>query len=52
MKDIEIRKVANGYFVRPAYDGNHGRITDGGDVFVFETFEALVAFLKKTWEGE
>jgi hypothetical protein len=50
---LEIRKVANGYFVRPVY----GRMMDRGyieekNIYVFETFERMMAWLKENFERE
>lgn len=50
MNTIEIRKVNNGYMVLPAWNGNTAhQITDGKEVNVFETFEALTEFLRKNF---
>lgn len=47
MKNLEIRKVTNGYIVHPAYDRGCGYPTDGSEMNVFETFDALVVFLRE-----
>ncbi len=48
--NLEILKVANGYVVRPPRDYTSGLTTAHGGMHVFETFDAMVAFIKKTME--
>lgn len=48
MNELEIRVVRNGYMVRPAYELNRQSILSSDDIRVFETFEALTAFLQST----
>lgn len=49
-----IIKVANGYEVRPRtgnlYDCNNDRNITSGEIFVFETFASLTAWMKKNAE--
>lgn len=47
MRNVEIRKVSNGFVVLPPYNGS-GSFTDGSEISVFETFDALTEFLRKT----
>lgn len=50
MNNVEIRKVNNGYMVLPAFNANNAHMmSDGKEINVFETFEALTAFLKKNF---
>jgi hypothetical protein len=47
---VQIIKVANGYLVRPIYDRGDG-IDRTNEMRVFETFEALVVWLRDNFEG-
>lgn len=47
MNEIEIRVVRNGYMVRPCVV-NRSEMYSMDEVRVFETFEALTAFLQGT----
>lgn len=51
-QEVEIRKVANGYVVRPPYNPamGHSAQLDFQDVYAFETFESMVKFLKQEFE--
>ncbi len=50
--NLEIQKVANGYFVRPPHDYSRGPTVKAYDnMHVFETFDAMVAFLRDNFEG-
>ena len=48
--NVSIRKVANGYVVEPEDAPGVARDKEK-DVFVFQTFDALVAYLAKRFEG-
>lgn len=49
----EIRKVANGYMVFPAYSINRdrGMMSDGSDYYVFETWEKAAEWLRVKFSG-
>ena len=49
-RNVEIRVVANGYIVLPPRDAWEGKAFDGNEHRVFETFEALVAWLAEKLE--
>lgn len=49
MKNLEISKVDNVYYVVPSYR-NNGKVLDFDEVSMFETFEGLVKFLRAMFE--
>lgn len=49
----EIQKVANGFIIQPSWSPNSSRnMATENDIFVFETFESMVKFLKDHLEAE
>lgn len=49
MKSIEIKQVANGYYVMPAFD-NSRMPTRGEDVHVFSTLTAAFRWIREQME--
>lgn len=47
MSNIEILVVNNGFMVRPPYGHYREGVSNPTQIHVFETFQALVEFLKK-----
>lgn len=48
--NYEIRKVANGYMVTPAFDGRTGICHSDKEVYVFESYQRMVDKLHELLE--
>lgn len=50
MNELAIKKVSNGFIVEPVNAPGVAR-DQGKDTFVFQTFDALAAYLQQRFEG-